>query len=429
MSKIAELRAREILDSRGNPTVEAEVILKNGSFGRASVPSGASTGSREAIEIRDKDQKRYLGKGVKKVVETIREDFAKILVGRDARKQSEIDNLMISLDGSSDKSVFGANALLAVSIANAHAVAMSENCRLYEWIGNLHNVSGKQVLPMPMMNVINGGSHADNNIDIQEFMILPVGAETFSESLQMGAEIFQHLKLHLNKLHLNTAVGDEGGFAPMLSNTREALDLIIDAINQAGYVAGTDILLGLDCAANEFFFDGCYSLKGEGLDLDSEGMVKFLVGLVSDYPIISIEDGLQEDDWSGWQELTKKLGNVCQLVGDDLFVTHKESLKYGIENKVANSILIKLNQVGTLTETLSTIHLAQNSGYSSIISHRSGETEDTTIADLAVGSQSGQIKTGSLSRSERIAKYNQLLRIEEYSRGNCLFAGRDAIKV
>lgn len=408
MPKIIEIIGREILDSRGNPTVEADVVLESGIRGRAAVPSGASTGTREAIELRDGDKSRYLGKGVTKAVQNINTEIRKALIGLDTRDQKEIDRIMIELDGTENKARLGANALLAVSLAAAHAGAKFDKQSLYQYLGK-----DKFTLPVPMMNIINGGSHADNSVDLQEFMILPVGAPSFREALRYGAEVFHTLKSVLHKRGMNTAVGDEGGFAPNLSSNEEAIEVILEAIDKAGYTAGKDIYLGLDCAASEFYKDGKYVLASEGKSFTSEEFVDYLSNWVDKYPIISIEDGLDESDWDGWAVQTRKLGGKVQLVGDDLFVTNTKIFREGIEKNIANSILIKLNQIGTLTETIDAIEMAHHSNYTAVVSHRSGETEDSTIADLCVAMNTGQIKTGSLSRSDRIAKYNQLLRIEE----------------
>ncbi len=412
MTMISDIKAREILDSRGNPTVEADVILSDGSAATACAPSGASTGSREALELRDGDTKRYLGKGVQKAVGNINATIRDALLGKDAADQRAIDQLMIDLDGTDNKAKLGANAILAVSLATAKAEAISQNIPLYEHISNINNNSGYS-LPVPMMNIINGGEHADNNVDIQEFMIQPVGAKTIADAIRIGAEIFHALKKVLQSKGLNTAVGDEGGFAPNLASNEEALEVIAQAVKNAGYELGKDVTLALDCAASEFYKDGKYILAGEGKTFDSEGFADYLADLVSRYPIISIEDGMDESDWEGWAILTKKLGNKVQLVGDDLFVTNTTILKQGIEQNIANSILIKFNQIGSLSETLDAINMAKDAGYTAVISHRSGETADTTIADLAVATSAGQIKTGSLCRSDRVAKYNRLIRIEE----------------
>ncbi len=412
MSKIVKVIGREIIDSRGNPTVEAEVHLEGGFVGLAAAPSGASTGSREALELRDGDKSRFLGKGVLKAVAAVNGPIAQAVLGKDAKDQANIDKIMIDLDGTENKSQFGANAILAVSLAAAKAAAASKGMPLYEHIAELNGTPGKFSMPLPMMNIINGGEHADNNVDIQEFMVQPVGAKTFSEGLRMGTEIFHHLKAVLKARGLSTAVGDEGGFAPNLASNEDALKVISEAVANAGYKLGTDVTLALDCAASEFYEDGKYNLSGEGHVFTSEGFADYLKGLTERYPIISIEDGLDESDWAGWKVLTDKIGEKIQLVGDDLFVTNTKILKEGIDKKIANSILIKFNQIGTLTETLEAIQMAKAAGYTAVISHRSGETEDSTIADLAVGTSAGQIKTGSLCRSDRVSKYNQLLRCE-----------------
>lgn len=422
MTTIAKVHAREILDSRGNPTLEAEVTLSDGSFGRAAVPSGASTGTKEAVELRDGDKTRYLGKGVRKAVENVNTAIASALVGFDAADQVALDKRLIDLDGTENKGRLGANALLGVSMANAHAVAASKKMPLWQYLAH-----GRQpVLPVPMMNIINGGAHADNNVDLQEFMILPVGADNFAEALRAGTEVFHALKSVLKGRGLSTAVGDEGGFAPDLRSNEEALETILEAIGRAGYTAGEDILLGLDVASSEFFENGKYNLTGEGKRLTSEQFVDFLAGWAAQYPIVTIEDGMAEHDWAGWKLLTEKIGNKVQLVGDDLFVTNPRIFKEGIEQGVANAILIKVNQIGTLTETLEAIAMADAAKYAAIVSHRSGETEDTTIADIAVATTATQIKTGSLCRSDRVAKYNQLLRIEEQLGAAARYAGRDA---
>jgi enolase len=422
-SEIVSIRGREVLDSRGNPTVEADVVLESGAMGRAAVPSGASTGSREAVELRDGDQARYLGKGVSKAVEAINGEIADAVTGFDATDQATLDAAMIELDGTDNKARLGANAILAVSLAAARAAAAGTGQPLYRYLGGV----GARVLPTPLMNIVNGGAHADNPLDIQEFMILPVGTETFAEALRAGAEIFHALKKQLKDAGHNTAVGDEGGFAPNLAGAEEALAFIEKGVGAAGYSLGEDIVLGLDVASSEFFKDGRYHLEGEGRTLDAEGMVRWLESLCGKFPIVSVEDGMAEGDWDGWRLLTESLGDEVQLVGDDLFVTNPEILAKGIEEGVANSILIKVNQIGTLTETLEAIRLAASAGYSSIISHRSGETEDSTIADLAVATNCGQIKTGSLSRSDRLAKYNQLLRIEQMLGGGAVYAGRSGL--
>ena len=422
MSTITKIHAREILDSRGNPTLEAEVTLADGSFGRAMVPSGASTGSKEAVELRDGDKTRYLGKGVQNAVANVNGAIATALHGFDAADQEGLDRRLIDLDGTENKSRLGANALLGVSLANAHALAASKKIPLWQHLANGKDV----VLPVPMMNIINGGAHADNNVDFQEFMVLPVGFDTFAESLRAGTEIFHSLKSVLKGHGLSTAVGDEGGFAPDFRSNVEALDTILEAIGKAGYAAGEDVLLGLDVASTEFFENGKYHLMGEGKRLGSEQFVDFLADWAAQYPIITIEDGLAEDDWAGWKLLTERIGGKVQLVGDDLFVTNPKIFKEGIESGTANAILIKVNQIGTLTETLEAVAMAHNAGYASVISHRSGETEDTTIADIAVATTATQIKTGSLCRSDRVAKYNQLLRIEEALGKGARYAGRDA---
>lgn len=424
MSFIKEIKAREILDSRGNPTVEAEVILQSGEVGIAAVPSGASTGSREAVERRDQDQRRYMGKGVLQAVQSIRHEISKALHGFDVSKQAEMDDLLISLDGTENKSKFGANALLAVSLACAKAAATSRKQPLYAYLGRHQTY----LLPVPMMNIINGGAHADNNMDFQEFMILPVGAPTFSDALRAGTEVFHHLKSLLKAKKYNTNVGDEGGFAPDLPSQEAAVEFILEAIQKAGYQPGKDIFLGLDVASNELFKDGHYHLGGENRTLTCDEFIDYLAHFVDRYPIISIEDGLAEDDWEGWKKLTNRLGHRVQLVGDDLFVTNTKLLEKGIHQHIANAILIKPNQIGTLTETLAAIQMAKEAGYATIISHRSGETEDTTIADIAVGTNAGQIKTGSLCRTDRVAKYNRLLRIEELLGCHGQYAGRDAFK-
>ena len=426
MSQITDIRAREILDSRGNPTIEADVTLDSGVMGRACAPSGASTGSREALELRDGDNSRYMGKGVRKAVKNVNSDIRDLLLGRDARDQKGLDDKMIALDATENKSKLGANAMLAVSLAAARAAATELKIPLYQHIANLRGQS-TLTMPVPMMNIINGGAHADNTVDIQEFMIEPVGFTSFSDALRAGTEIFHSLKSVLKKQGLNTAVGDEGGFAPNLRSNEEAITVILQAIEQTGYKAGSDIMLALDCAASEFYKNGQYVLAGEGNKaFSSNEFSDYLAGLVRQYPIISIEDGLDESDWDGWSYLTSILGDKIQLVGDDLFVTNPAILQKGIDQKVANSILIKFNQIGTLTETLDAIYLAKANGYSTVISHRSGETEDSTIADLAVGTAAGQIKTGSLCRSDRVAKYNQLLRIEEMV--DAVYRGRAEFK-
>jgi len=412
MSEIVNIKAREILDSRGNPTIEADVILASGITGTACAPSGASTGSREALELRDQDKSRYLGKGVLKACAGVTGDIKAALSGKDAANQRLIDNIMIDMDGTENKSKYGANAILAVSLASAKAAALEKGVPLFEHIAHI-NGSKQYSMPVPMMNIVNGGEHADNNVDIQEFMIQPVGAKNFSEALRCGAEIFHALKSVLKSKGLNTSVGDEGGFAPDLPSNEAALEMIMLAIDKAGYKAGRDVTLALDCAASEFYRDGKYHLSSEGKVLDAQGFAKYLADLVSRYPIISIEDGLHESDWAGWKILTDLIGDKVQLVGDDLFVTNTKILKRGIDEKIANSILIKFNQIGSLSETLDAINMAKAANYTAVISHRSGETEDTTLADLAVATAAGQIKTGSLCRSDRVAKYNRLLRIEE----------------
>ncbi len=409
MTNIDSVFAREILDSRGNPTVEVEVVLESGALGRAAVPSGASTGSREAIELRDGDKDRYLGKGVSRAVENVNTEISEAIIGLDAEEQTFIDKALCELDGTDNKSRLGANAMLSVSMAVAKAAAEEAGLPLYRYFGG----SGPMTMPVPMMNVINGGAHANNNLDIQEFMILPVGAKSFREALRCGAEVFQHLKKLVDKKGYPTTVGDEGGFAPNVAGNDEAIELILKAIEAAGYTPGQDVVLGLDCAASEFYKDGKYVLTSEKLELTSAGFTDYLATLAGKYPIISIEDGMAEGDWDGWKLLTDRLGKTTQIVGDDVFVTNPKILREGIAKGVANSILIKINQIGTLTETFATVEMAKRAGYTNVISHRSGETEDSTIADIAVGLNAGQIKTGSLSRSDRIAKYNQLLRIEE----------------
>ncbi|NIA02798.1 MAG: phosphopyruvate hydratase [Planctomycetia bacterium] len=423
MSKITNIIAREILDSRGNPTIEADVFLDSGVSGRAAVPSGASTGEHEAVELRDGDPKRYQGKGVLQAVANVNGEIKDALVGQDVTDQRAIDDKLIALDGTENKGRLGANATLAVSLAAAHAAANDAHLPLYRYLGGESATS----LPVPMMNIINGGSHADNSVDLQEFMIIPAGAPSFSEALRYGTEVFHSLKSVLSKRGLNTAVGDEGGFAPDLSSNEEAIAVILESIEMAGYRPGEDIYLGIDAASSEFFDKGQYDLKGEGRILDASGMKSLLADWVSRYPIVSIEDGMDENDWSGWAELTHEIGSQCQLVGDDVFVTNTKMLQRGIREKSANAILIKVNQIGTLSETLDAINMAQNADFGVIVSHRSGETEDTTIADLAVATSAGQIKTGSLSRSDRIAKYNQLLRIEEQLGDRAVYPGRAAI--
>jgi len=428
MAKIVDIKGREVLDSRGNPTVEADVLLDNGIIGSACAPSGASTGSREALELRDGDKSRYLGKGVLKAVGNINGPIRDLLLGKDPADQKALDHAMIALDGTENKASLGANAILAVSLAAAKAAAQDQDLPLYAHIANLNGTPGVYSMPVPMMNIINGGEHADNNVDIQEFMVQPVGAKSFSEGLRMGTEIFHHLKAVLKARGLSTAVGDEGGFAPNLSSNEDALKVIAEAVANAGYKLGTDVTLALDCAASEFFEDGQYNLSGEGQVFSAEGFAEYLKGLTQRYPIISIEDGLDESDWAGWKILTDKIGEKTQLVGDDLFVTNTKILKEGIDKKIANSILIKFNQIGTLTETLEAIQMAKAAGYTAVISHRSGETEDSTIADLAVGTAAGQIKTGSLCRSDRVSKYNQLLRIEEQLGAKAKYNGRSEFR-
>lgn len=419
MSSIIDIYAREVLDSRGNPTVEVEVYTEAGSMGSAIVPSGASTGVHEAVELRDNDEKRFLGKGVETAVDNVNLEIADELVGWDVFDQVGIDNYLIELDGTENKSRLGANAILGVSLAVAKAAADENGQRLFEYIGG---VNGK-TLPVPMMNILNGGQHADNNVDIQEFMIMPVGGENFKESLRIGTEVFHNLKNVLKSRKLNTAVGDEGGFAPNLESNEEALQTIVEAIKKAGYEPGKDVMIAIDAAASEFFEDGKYNMAGDNAVRSSDEMIEYYKNLVEKYPIISIEDGLAEDDWDGWKKLTKELGSKIQLVGDDLFVTNVKRLQKGIEMGVCNSILIKLNQIGTLTETLDAIELAKRHGYTAVISHRSGETEDTTIADVAVATNAGQIKTGSTSRTDRICKYNQLLRIEDMLESTAVYDG------
>ena len=423
MSEIKEVLGREILDSRGNPTVEADVVLASGARGRAAVPSGASTGSREAVELRDGDAGRYLGKGVRRAVANVNGEIRTAVVGRDAADQEGLDRALIALDGSPNKARLGANAILAVSLAVAKAAAAERGLELYEHLGG---GAERYTLPVPMMNIINGGAHADNNVDIQEFMILPVGARTFAEALRCGAEVFHALKKVLKARGLNTAVGDEGGFAPDLRSNEEALETIAEAVSAANYTLGRDVYLGLDVASSELFADGRYRLESEGKDFDSEGFAEFLEDLVARYPIVSIEDGMAENDWDGWRHLSARLRDRIQLVGDDLFVTNTEILAQGIEQKIANSILIKPNQIGTLTETLEAIDMAVRAGYSAVVSHRSGETEDATIADIAAATGATQIKTGPLCRSDRLAKYNQLLRIEGALGTRAAYAGASA---
>ncbi len=427
MSKIVDIKAREILDSRGNPTIEADVILESGASGSACAPSGASTGSREALELRDGDKSRYLGKGVTKAVGNVNSEIRELLIGMEASDQKGIDKAMIDADGTENKGKLGANAILAVSLAVAKAAAADQGKPLYEYISDLQDDDNEYSLPVPMMNIINGGEHADNNVDIQEFMVQPVGASTVAEAIRYGAEIFHALKGVLKKRGLNTAVGDEGGFAPDLPSNEAALEAIMEAIEIAGYKAGEDVTLALDCASSEFYKDGKYVLAGEGRSMTSAEFADYLAELCDRYPIISIEDGMDESDWEGWKILTEKLGNKVQLVGDDLFVTNTKILQKGIDEGVANSILIKFNQIGSLTETLEAIKMAKDAGYTAVISHRSGETADTTIADLAVATAAGQIKTGSLCRSDRVAKYNRLIRIEQ-ELGRAAYHGRKEFK-
>ncbi len=424
MSAIIDITAREILDSRGNPTVEVEVALEDGSMGRAAVPSGASTGAHEAVELRDGDTARYLGKGVLKAVQAVNGTIAEALMGVDATEQVEIDDALIALDGTPNKGRLGANAILGVSLAVAKAAANSVNLPLYRYVGG----TGARVLPVPMMNIINGGQHADNPIDVQEFMVMPVAADTLRDAVRMGSEIFHTLKKELSAAGHNTAVGDEGGFAPNLSSTRDALDFIMKAVEKAGYRPGEDVMLALDCAATEYFRNGVYDMEGEGKKLSSHENADYLSALVDAYPILSIEDGMAEDDWAGWKALTDALGDRCQLVGDDLFVTNTQRLARGIAEGTANSILVKVNQIGSLTETLEAVDMAHRAAYTAVMSHRSGETEDATIADLAVATNCGQIKTGSLSRSDRLAKYNQLIRIEENLGGAARYAGKSVLR-
>jgi enolase len=424
MTAIIDIHAREILDSRGNPTVEVDVLLEDGSHGRAAVPSGASTGAYEAVELRDGDKTRYLGKGVQKAVARVNDDIADALLGLDAEDQEEIDSVMIALDGTENKSQLGANAILGVSLAVAKAAADARGLPLYRYIGGV----SARTLPVPMMNIINGGEHADNPIDFQEFMIMPVGADSLTEAVRWGAEIFHTLKSKLHEGGLATAVGDEGGFAPNLASTRDALDFILAAIEQAGFKAGDDIVLALDCAASEFFRDGSYHISGEDKILSPQEMADYLTALTRDYPIASIEDGMHEDDFTGWKILTEMIGDKVQLVGDDLFVTNPARLEQGIAGGLANSLLVKVNQIGTLSETLAAVDMAHRAGYSAVMSHRSGETEDSTIADLAVATNCGQIKTGSLARSDRLAKYNQLIRIEEELGAQARYPGRSMVR-
>jgi len=424
MSAIIEITGREILDSRGNPTVEVDVQLEDGTWGRAAVPSGASTGAHEAVELRDGNKSRYMGKGVLRAVDAVNGEIAEALIAYDATRQLVIDNVMLDLDGTPNKSRLGANAILGVSMAVAKAACQTLNQSLYRYIGG----TSARMLPVPMMNIINGGEHADNPIDIQEFMIMPVSASNVHEAIRMGAEVFHTLKQELSDAGHNTGVGDEGGFAPNLSSTTDALDFIMKSVEKAGYKPGEDIHLALDCAASEYYVDGLYNFKGEGKKLSSGENADYLENLVDQYPIISIEDGMHEDDWDGWKTLTDKIGSRCQLVGDDLFVTNTKRLERGIAEGCANSILIKVNQIGTLTETLEAVSMATRNGFTSVMSHRSGETEDATIADLAVATNCGQIKTGSLARSDRLAKYNQLMRIEEMLGDVALYAGKSVLR-
>ncbi|SDH35286.1 phosphopyruvate hydratase [Bosea robiniae] len=424
MTAIIDIIGRQILDSRGNPTVEVDVVLEDGSMGRAAVPSGASTGAHEAVELRDGDKSRYLGKGVLKAVEAVNVSIAEAIVAMDAEDQTAIDQVMIDLDGTPNKSKLGANAILGVSLAVAKAAAEASGLPLYRYVGG----TSARVLPVPMMNIVNGGAHADNPIDFQEFMVMPIGATSFAEGLRMGSEIFHTLKKKLHDAGHNTNVGDEGGFAPNIKSAEAALDFVMQAIETAGYKAGEDVALALDCAATEFFKDGAYVYEGERKTRDPKAQAKYLAKLVGNYPIVSIEDGMAEDDWEGWKALTDLVGSKCQLVGDDLFVTNVTRLSQGIRTKTANSILVKVNQIGSLTETLAAVEMAQRAGYTAVMSHRSGETEDATIADLAVATNCGQIKTGSLARSDRTAKYNQLLRIEEELGAQAVYAGRSALK-
>jgi len=428
MAEIVDIRALEVLDSRGNPTVQAQVTLSGGIVGSACAPSGASTGSREALELRDGDKSRYLGKGVLKAVEAVNGKIRERLLGMDASDQRALDEAMLALDGSDNKANLGANAILAVSLAAAKAAAAEKGVPLYAHIAELYGQPDKYLMPVPMMNILNGGEHADNNVDIQEFMIQPVGAPNFREALRMGAEVFHALKKVLTGKGLSTSVGDEGGFAPNLSSNAEALAVIKQAVSDAGYTLGKDVTLALDCASSEFYSDGTYDLAGEGKQYDAAGFADYLAELCDQYPIVSIEDGMDESDWDGWKALTEKLGDKIQLVGDDLFVTNTKILKRGIDEGIGNSILIKFNQIGSLSETLDAIKMAQDAGFTAVISHRSGETEDTTIADLAVGTAAGQIKTGSLCRSDRVAKYNRLLVIEQELGGKAAYPGLKAIK-
>jgi enolase len=424
MTAITDIIGREILDSRGNPTVEVDVILEDGSRGRAAVPSGASTGAHEAVELRDGDKERFGGKGVRKAVDAVNGEIFDALGGMDAEAQAKIDETLIGLDGTPNKGRLGANAILGVSLATAKAAAVAKNAPLYRYVGG----TAARVLPVPMMNIVNGGVHADNPIDFQEFMIMPVGASTFAEALRAGVEIFHTLRAALKSAGLNTNVGDEGGFAPNLKSAEAALDFVMQAITKSGYKPGGDVMLALDCAATEFYKDGTYVYEGEGKKRSRQDQARYLADLITKYPIISIEDGMAEDDWEGWKNLTTLIGSKCQLVGDDLFVTNVTRLSKGIKDGVANSILVKVNQIGTLTETLAAVEMAHKAGYTAVMSHRSGETEDSTIADLAVATNCGQIKTGSLARSDRTAKYNQLLRIEEELGPQAKFAGRDVLR-
>ena len=424
MTAITDIIGREILDSRGNPTVEVDVVLEDGSQGRAAVPSGASTGAHEAVELRDGDKGRFLGKGVRKAVDAVNGEILDALAGMDAEDQRRIDQTLIALDGTKNKARLGANSILGVSLATAQAAASASGLPLYRYVGG----ASAHVMPVPMMNIVNGGKHADNPIDIQEFMIMPVSAPTCADAIRQGAEIFHTLRKKLHDAGLNTNVGDEGGFAPNLKSADDALGFIMKSIEAAGYKPGVDVMLALDCASTEFFHGGKYQLEGEGKTLDSGGMVKYLADLVKRYPVVSIEDGMAEDDWDGWKALTLEIGNRCQLVGDDLFVTNTERLSRGISTATANSILVKVNQIGSLSETLDAVNMAQRAGYTAVMSHRSGETEDATIADLAVATNCGQIKTGSLCRSDRLAKYNQLIRIEEELGDTARYAGKAALK-
>jgi enolase len=424
MTAIVDIIGREILDSRGNPTVEVDVVLEDGAMGRAAVPSGASTGAHEAIELRDGDKARYLGKGVRKAVEAVNGEIFGALSGMEAEDQRRIDDALIKLDGTPNKARLGANAILGVSLAVAKAAAVARELPLYRYLGGV----AAHVLPVPMMNIVNGGAHADNPIDIQEFMIMPVGASSCADAIRMGSEVFHTLRKALKDAGHATNVGDEGGFAPNLKSAEEALSFVMRAVEGAGYKPGDDVVLALDCAATEFYKDGKYRLEGEGKTLDSAGMAKYLAGLVGRFPIVSIEDGMAEDDWAGWKALTDELGEKCQLVGDDLFVTNTKRLEEGIAKGIANSILVKVNQIGSLTETLDCVAMAHDAAYTAVISHRSGETEDSTIADIAVATNAGQIKTGSLSRSDRTAKYNQLIRIEEQLGDQARYAGKAALK-